>query len=144
MHTTAFWLHFPMEFLLSLPYSTVATRDGMIGLGNVLRTVGGVMLMCDTRDLGVSALNVSGGPEALLDPELFLYDNFPGGTGQSEPLFRMRHRLGESARDLLAGCPCKTGCPSCVGAPGEVGEQAKAVAVLLAESLAERQSAAAA
>ncbi len=141
MHTTAFWLHFPMEFLLSLPYSTAATRDGMIGLGNVLRTVGAVMLMCDVRDLGVSTLNAHDGPEALLDPELFLYDNFPGGIGQSEPLFRMRRQLGERVMKLLAACPCEAGCPSCVGAPGEVGEQAKEVALRLAESLIEEQAA---
>ena len=144
MHTTAFWLHFPMEFLLSLPYSTAARRDGMIGLGNVLRTVGAVSLMCDARDLGVSTLSALDGPAALLDPELFLYDNYPGGIGQSEPLFRIRHQLGAKVRELLAACPCDAGCPSCVGAPGEVGEQAKEVALRLAESLIEQNEARAA
>jgi DEAD/DEAH box helicase domain-containing protein len=137
MHTTAFWLHFPMEFLGSLPYSTTAKRDGLLGLGNVLRTVGAVMLMCDARDLGISTLSSQNGPEALLDPELFLYDNYPGGIGQSEPLFRQRECLGAMARELIEACPCKAGCPSCVGAPGEVGEQAKEVALRLAESLVE-------
>ena len=137
MHTTAFWLHFPMEFLETLSYSTTAKRAGLVGLGNVLRTVGSVLLMCDARDLGVSSLSSQGGPEDLLDPELFLYDNYPGGIGQSEPLFRLRDSLGTKARKLLEACACQAGCPSCVGAPGEVGEQAKEVALQLARSLAE-------
>ncbi len=141
MHTTAFWLHFPMEFLGSLPYSTTAKRDGLIGLGNVLRTVGAVMLMCDARDLGISTLSSQNGPEALLDPELFLYDNYPGGIGQSEPLFRQRESLGSMARELIQACPCKAGCPSCVGPPGEVGEQAKEVALRLAGSLSDSRKA---
>ncbi len=135
MHTTAFWLHFPMEFLKSLPYSTTDIRDGLIGLGNVLRTVGVVTLMCDPRDIGVSNSHAQRGPEALLDPELFLYDNYPGGIGQSEPLFRLRNSLGPRACELLEACQCKAGCPSCVGAPGEVGERAKEVSLRLAEAL---------
>ena len=137
MHTTAFWLRFPMRFLRRLPYPTAARRDGLIGLGNVLRTVGAVMLMCDARDLGVAALNEQAGRESHLDPELFLYDNYPGGVGQSEPLFRLRRQLGARAKELLDACPCEAGCPSCVGAPGEVGERAKEVALRLAEFLSD-------
>ena len=144
MHTTAFWLHFPMEFLVSLPYTTTEKRDGLHGLGTVLRTVGAVLLMCDTRDLGVSTLNSQRGPEALLDPELFLYDNFPGGIGQSEPLFRLRASLTSEALNLLEACPCEAGCPSCVGAPGEVGGKAKEVALQLARALTSVQQARAA
>lgn len=136
MHTTAFWFHFPMKFMNSLPFSTTEKRDGLIGLGNALRTVGAVTLMCDPRDLGVSTLHSQQGPESLLDPELFLYDNYPGGIGQSEPLFRLRTSLGAKARDLLEACQCKGGCPSCVGAPGEVGEKSREVALRLARVLA--------
>lgn len=136
MHTTAFWLRFPMQFMNSLPFSTTDKRDGLIGLGNVLRTVGAVMLMCDPRDLGVSTLHFQQEPESLLDPELYLYDSYPGGIGQSEPLFRLRTSLGAKAGELVEGCQCKAGCPSCVGAPGEVGENSKEVALRLARALA--------
>ncbi len=141
MHTTAFWLHFPTDFLASLSYSSTERRDGLLGLGNVLRTVGALMLMCDARDLGVSGLNSQSGPDALLDPEIFLYDNYPGGIGQSEPLFRLRESLGAKAGELLESCPCSSGCPSCVGAPGEVGAKAKEVALLLAKALSQEQPA---
>ena len=135
MHTTAFWLLFPAASLASLPYSTVETRDGLIGLGNVLRTVAAVLLMCDPRDLGVSTSSTKGESESLLSPEIFLYDNFPGGIGQSEPLFRLRASLVSMARVLIEACPCTRGCPRCVGAPGDVGEKAKEVALRLLASL---------
>lgn len=136
MHTTAFWLHFPMDFLDTLPHATTEKRDGLIGLGRVLRTVGAVMLMSDPRDVGVSTLHSHQGPNALLDPEIFLFDNYPGGIGHSEPLYRLRHSLGARAKELLEACQCKSGCPSCVGAPGELGPKAKEVAMQLASALA--------
>ncbi len=63
------------------------------------------------------------------EPRVFVYDNYPGGIGLSEPLFSMREALVEKTRDLIATCPCESGCPSCVGPLGEVGPLAKRVAL---------------
>ncbi len=63
------------------------------------------------------------------EPRVFVYDNYPGGIGLSEPLFSMRQALVEKTRDLIATCPCPSGCPSCVGPLGEVGLLAKSVAL---------------
>ncbi len=63
------------------------------------------------------------------EPRIFVYDNYPGGIGLSEPLFAMREALVEKTRDLIATCPCESGCPSCVGPLGEVGPLAKTVAL---------------
>ena len=63
------------------------------------------------------------------EPRVFVYDNYPGGIGLSEPLFSMRQSLVEKTRDLIATCPCESGCPSCVGPLGEVGPLAKRVAL---------------
>ena len=63
------------------------------------------------------------------EPRVFVYDNYPGGIGLSEPLFSMRQALIEKTRDLIATCPCESGCPSCVGPLGEVGPLAKRVAL---------------
>jgi DEAD/DEAH box helicase domain-containing protein len=138
LHTTAFWLHFPSEFLPSLTdYSPAEKQGGLAGLGNVLRTVGSLLLMCDPRDLGVamSSDGDRGGPDS--EPELYLYDNFSGGIGQSEPLYRMHAELLRRSQELLAACPCDAGCPSCVGPLGEVGERAKEVAARLIKELLE-------
>jgi ATP-dependent helicase YprA (DUF1998 family) len=106
--------------------------------------------MCDRHDIGVSvdlggrriikkksALSgtnaVGGGPsQAPVDydePRIFVYDNYPGGIGLSEPLFSMRRDVVDRTRGLIAGCPCESGCPSCVGPLGDVGPLAKTVAL---------------
>ena len=63
------------------------------------------------------------------EPNIYLYDKYPGGVGFSEPLFRMSESLLEKTRRLIANCPCASGCPSCVGPIGEVGEKGKEVAL---------------
>jgi DEAD/DEAH box helicase domain-containing protein len=63
------------------------------------------------------------------EPNIYLYDKYPGGVGLSEPLFRMSQSLLEKTQKLIASCPCASGCPSCVGPMGEVGEKGKEVAL---------------
>jgi ATP-dependent helicase YprA (DUF1998 family) len=124
MHTTAFWLHFPAEFMARFPDLTPdEKRSGLAGLGNALRTVAALLLMCDPRDLGVAFGE---------QPNLYLYDCYPGGVGLSAPLHRMADRLVQLTSELLAACECEAGCPSCVGAPGEVGERGKEAAMRVA------------
>jgi DEAD/DEAH box helicase domain-containing protein len=135
MHTTAFWLHLPESFLQRFPELSAAERqNGLVGLGNALRTVGALLLMCDPHDLGVAfGEDISKGLKAF-EPDLFLYDNYAGGIGQSAPLFQMFGKLLEHAAGLLAACPCESGCPSCVGPVGEIGERGKeAASRILAE-----------
>ena len=67
------------------------------------------------------------------EPRVFVYDNYPGGIGLSEPLFAMRQSLLEKTHDLVATCPCPSGCPSCVGPLGEVGPLAKQAALDILE-----------
>ena len=135
MHTTAFWLHFPAAFLAKLSeFTPTEKQSGIAGLGNALRTVAALLLMCDPRDLGVAlGENISGSLECF-EPNLYLYDSYPGGSGQSAPLFRLTAQLLRQTAELLAGCPCDAGCPSCVGPVGEVGERGKEVSArILAE-----------
>jgi len=126
LHTTAFWLHFSQCFLAQFPELTPSERhSGLTGLAQLLRTVAAVLLMCDPRDLGVAItedISVTGGS---FEPDLFLFDNYPGGIGQSQPLFQLRTRLLDGALDLLQRCACEDGCPACIGPLGEVGEGGK-------------------
>lgn len=129
MHTTAFWFAFSRRYMEDLrEFSLTEKQSGISGLGNVLRTVGSLLLMCDPRDLGVAVGGKDEHGALGYEPNLYLYDNYPGGVGQSEPLFRMRQQLNSRAAQLIEACPCDEGCPSCVGALGEVGERAKEVA----------------
>ena len=137
MHTTAFWLFFPETFLARFPdLAPTEKQSGLVALGALLRTVGSLLLMCDARDLGVSITEAIAGSLQTFEPNLYLYDNYPGGIGQSAPLFKLTRRLLEGAAGLVKSCTCEAGCPSCVGPIGEVGERGKETAGrILAELL---------
>ena len=147
MHTTAFWLTLPRPMMDALPYSSAERLDGVNGLANALGAIATLLVMCDARDLGTSVgenaeLEVSEQPDSeggqqgkrtvvrkIFEPNIYLYDSYPGGVGLSEPLFRLSDSLLEKTHKLISECPCPTGCPSCVGPAGEIGEKGKEVAL---------------
>lgn len=136
MHTTSFWLHCTSEFLDRFPDLSPTERlNALTGLGNAFRTVGALLLMCDPRDMGVTVTEAVAPDVSGFEPDLHLYDNYPGGIGLSAPLWRMRGRLMEGAKSLIEMCGCEEGCPSCVGAPGETGTGAKRAALRILEAL---------
>ncbi len=79
-------------------------------------------------------------PVECFEPNIYLYDKYPGGIGLSEPLFRLGEPLVRDTRTLIAGCACKSGCPSCVGPEGECGSKGKEVAMAILERLVGRAS----
>ena len=140
MHTTAYWLTVPATVIAALPFASDDRRDGVVGLSFAMRQVAQVLLMCDRQDIGISIgsgnegdspdLTRTGEPVTLSDePRIFIYDNYPGGIGFSEPLFAMDDELRRRTRELIAGCECKNGCPTCVGPIGNTGPLAKTVAL---------------
>lgn len=145
MHTTAFWLHFPHEFLNRFPdLAPTEKQAGLSGLANAFRAVAALLLMSDPRDLGVAITEAVEGSLVTWEPDLFLYDNYAGGVGLSSPLHKMTGKLLELSAQLIHDCACGTGCPSCVGPLGEAGERGKeAASRILAELLAGRPEGAA-
>lgn len=126
LHTTAFWLHFPAIFMARLTsMSSTEKLNGLSGLANALRTVASLLLMCDPRDLGIAIAGDIANEARSFEPDLFLFDKYPGGIGQSQPLFALTVKLLTGALDVLRSCPCTEGCPACVGPVGEVGERGK-------------------
>ena len=125
-------------------------------LAFAMRNVAPLLLMCDGHDLGLSvdglaiegASRVGGSgktatqAEFSAEPTIFIYDNYPGGIGFSEPLFSMHDVLLAKTRELIDGCPCDSGCPSCVGPEGATGPRAKEVASSLLRDLAATRAAA--
>ena len=152
MHTTAFWLTLSRELVGALPFASDDRRDGVVGLSFAMRQVAQLLLMCDRHDIGVSIgngeeagphqdgsraemqLTRSGHPASLPEePRIFIYDNYPGGIGFSEPLFRMQPELLARTHALIASCGCEHGCPTCVGPVGDTGPLAKIVALRILE-----------
>ena len=147
MHTTSYWITIPSATMQALPFGGDDRRDGVVGLAFAMKNVAQLLLMCDGHDIGLS---VDGGsldrsprrgaigsvPEALAaEPNIFIYDNYPGGIGFSRPLFEMHDALLERSYELITGCPCQSGCPSCVGPEGNTGPYAKQVATLILMNL---------
>src|SRR5262249_25379468 len=127
MHTTAFWLHFPAQFLARLTDLKPSDRQsGIVGIGNALRTVAALLVMCDPRDLGLST---GSREDEAFEPKLYLYDNYPGGIGQSAPLYKLAERVLRQTSELISNCGCEVGCPSCVGPAGDVGDNGKVAAL---------------
>jgi DEAD/DEAH box helicase domain-containing protein len=149
MHTTAFWLTLERPLVESLAFSLSDRQSGMFGLLHALESIATLLLMCDARDLGTAIGERPPSPgseieweetpdlkvaadiaeKEFFEPNLYLYDAYPGGIGFSEPLFRTHSLLLARTRELIAGCPCEKGCPSCVGPVGERGERAKQAAL---------------
>ena len=150
MHTTSYWLTVPASILQALPFSSEQKINGLYGLAYILHHVSPLFLMCDLHDIGASIGDNSTGesvpPKDMLakieplhgtpfyfemdfEPNIFIFDNYPGGIGLSPSLFDLEKRLLETCLKTIAACPCQDGCPSCVGPTAESGEQAKEVAV---------------
>ncbi|HWP99711.1 MAG TPA: DEAD/DEAH box helicase [Vicinamibacterales bacterium] len=143
MHTTAYWLTIPGDVMAALGCPPDDRRDGVVGLAFALRHVAQLLLMCDRHDIGISVdgggveRTLRGGPPPVLapEPDIFVYDTYPGGIGFSEPLYALHATLLERTRELIAACPCPSGCPSCVGPEGQTGPNGKAVAARLLDLL---------
>ncbi|RIL05105.1 hypothetical protein DCC79_16290 [bacterium] len=109
-------------------------HGGLSGVGYALAHLAPLFLMCDARDLGVTA--ESHAPWTGR-PTVAIYERAAAGVGFGAALYGLHDRLVAAGRDLIADCPCALGCPACVGPAGEGGRDAKghALAVLRAIAL---------
>jgi DEAD/DEAH box helicase domain-containing protein len=158
MHTTAFWITLERKLLARLPLALSDRQSGIFGLLHGLESMAALLLMCDRRDLGTAVGerppsagvetewqefvtgmtqtgDTTGEMKELFEPNLYLYDAYPGGIGFSEPLYRVYDLLLRRTRELIAACPCKNGCPSCVGPAGEKSERTKEAALAILDQL---------
>jgi DEAD/DEAH box helicase domain-containing protein len=155
MHATSYWLTLERALLESLPYTSSERQSGMFGLLHAMESVATLLLMCDGRDLGTAIgerppspdstgpeftplrMNEAVGADAkeFFEPNLYLYDAYPGGIGFSEPLFRAHELLTEKTRELIRACPCETGCPSCIGPAGDLARCAKEAALAILDRI---------
>jgi len=148
MHTTAFWITLERSLIESLPFSVRDRQSGMHGLLYALSSMATLLLMCDRRDLGTAIGErlpspglgldwrkwgeIEGEEREYFEPNLYIYDAYPGGIGFSEPLYDIADILIAQTRVLIESCPCERGCPSCIG---QSSEHAKQVALTILNRL---------
>jgi DEAD/DEAH box helicase domain-containing protein len=156
MHTTAFWITLERPLLEALPFALSDRQSGIFGVLYALESMATLLLMCDRRDLGTAVGERPASPgiemewqefttamsdpaqmKEFFEPNLYLYDAYPGGIGFSEPLYRVHDLLLRRTRELIEGCPCEKGCPSCVGPAGEKSERTKEAALEILKRLCE-------
>jgi DEAD/DEAH box helicase domain-containing protein len=154
MHTTAFWITLENKLLTELPYALSDRQSGIFGLLYAMASMATLLLMCDGRDLGTAvgerpptpgvgadwqefspATTEPGEMKEFFEPNLYLYDAYPGGIGFSEPLFKVHDILLRKTQEMIVGCPCDKGCPSCVGPAGEKCEKTKEAALAILDRL---------
>ena len=130
LHTNACWFDFPESFVQTMGENRL--EEGLLGLGNVLRNVAPLFVMCDVSDLHVT-------PQIKAvhsnKPTVFFYDRYPGGIGLSERVYKELGVILNEAESIVVNCECESGCPSCVGVSGETGENSKQTAIYLLEYL---------
>jgi DEAD/DEAH box helicase domain-containing protein len=155
MHTTAFWVTLGHQLLEELPFPLSDRQSGIFGLLYALASMATLLLMCDRADLGTAVGERMAGTgsevewqeysaradaeKEFFEPNLYLYDAYPGGIGFSEPLYHSYDLLLGRTRELIEACPCENGCPSCVGPAGEKSERAKVVALAILGQLRSAQ-----
>ncbi|MGH9712128.1 MAG: DEAD/DEAH box helicase [Candidatus Acidiferrales bacterium] len=156
MRTTAFWITLERPLLESLPFALSDRQSGIFGVLYALESMATLLLMCDRRDLGTAVGERPASPgietewqefsttmsdpaqmKEFFEPNLYIYDAYPGGIGFSEPLYRVHDLLLRRTRELIDGCPCEKGCPSCVGPAGEKSEHTKEAALAILRRLCE-------
>ncbi len=139
LHTTAAWWQLPQSVLDAAFDSRQAALDGFLGAAYALHVVATVAVMAEARDLQKAVGSGDGAWFAVSDgrgrgqlrsddgnisdvnraerfiPTVYLYDNYPGGVGLSEPLWKRQAELLKRAQELVNECDCKSGCPACVG-----------------------------
>src|SRR3989475_1053662 len=145
MHTTSFWLTLGHSLLPGLPFNLSERQGGIFGLLYALGSMATLLMMCDRRDLGTAVgerppsaateidwedfavpANTSEAKE-FFEPNLYIYDAYPGGIGFSEPLHRACDALLHRTVELISTCPCENGCPSCVGPTADRSDSTKKV-----------------
>ena len=155
MHTTAFWITLERPLLESLPFALSRPPERDVRPAARPGIHGHAAADVRPRDLGTAVGERPASPgvetgewqeystasddrarmKEFFEPNLYLYDAYPGGIGFSEPLYLVHDLLLRRTRELIAGCPCESGCPSCVGPAGEKSERTKEAALAILDRL---------
>ncbi len=112
--TKALWFDVPPELARRLSRRGLHFHGGLHALEHAAIGILPLFAMCDRMDIG--GLSTPQHPDTG-QPQVFIYDAFPGGVGIAEKGFDILKELWRATLSAIKECPCKDGCPSCVQSP---------------------------
>lgn len=135
--TVAFWFEVPPEIAQRVVCRRLDFHGGLHAVEHAAIGILPLFAMCDRLDIG--GLSTPNHPDTG-QPQVFIYDAFPGGVGIAERGFELLTELWKTTLEAISDCPCQSGCPSCIQSPkcGNNNEPLdKAAAILILRGLLE-------
>ena len=91
MHTTSFWLHFPASFLAQFPdLHATGTAERHDGPGQCLAVGRGAAVDVRPARSGCRGYGRRVPGEGMFEPNLYLYDSYPGRNRAKHPIVPAR------------------------------------------------------
>ncbi len=112
--TVALWFDVPLEIAGEVAHRGLDFHGGLHAIEHAAIGLLPLFAMCDRMDIG--GLSTPNHPDTG-QPQIFIYDAFPGGIGIAEKGFELLPELWKATLAAIQECPCQGGCPSCIQSP---------------------------
>tara|TARA_Y100000814_G_scaffold111180_1_gene78630 strand:+ start:9834 stop:12113 length:2280 start_codon:yes stop_codon:yes gene_type:complete len=113
--TMAVWVDVSQEILERVQSFGFNQFGGLHGFEHLIMSLIPMFAMCHRDDVGgVSSLSH---PDTGT-PQIFVFDNYPGGVGISELGYEIMEELWARSLNMIQRCLCESGCPACIQFPG--------------------------
>jgi DEAD/DEAH box helicase domain-containing protein len=134
--TVSLWFDIPPNMQNKLAKQGLDFAGGLHATEHAAIALLPLFALCDRNDIGGVSTPLH--PDTG-EPQIFIYDAYPGGIGIAEKGFDIITDLWEATLKTLNECPCQDGCPGCIQSPkcGNNNEplDKKAAKVILEELL---------
>jgi len=112
--TVGLWWNVPATARQEVERRGLHFMGGLHGVEHAAIGILPLFAMCDRWDIG--GLSTANHPDTE-QPQIFIYDAFPGGVGIAEKGFELLPELWRATLEVVRDCPCSDGCPSCIVSP---------------------------
>ncbi len=136
--TISLWFDIPRAAIRDIDRQALNLAGGLHAAEHASIALLPLFALCDRNDIG--GLSTPAHPDTG-NPQVFIYDAYPGGIGISEKGYELIEELWSATLKAIAECPCTAGCPSCIQSPkcGNNNEPLdKRAARAILEALADR------
>ncbi len=112
--TVALWFDLPPKVVSRLDKVRLNFAGGLHAVEHAAIGILPLFALCDRNDIGGVSTPLH--PDTG-QPQVFIYDAYPGGIGIAEKGFDLVEQLWQTTLRAITECPCEEGCPSCIQSP---------------------------